>query len=264
MTSMRRAFLAGTTIAAILLSPVMPGGSPRHVEPPTGQPVQTAAFRWPLDPPVAIVRGFAPPPEPWLPGHRGVDLAARPGQTVRAAGSGVVTFAGPIAGRGVLVIRLTATPTGPAADGPADTAGLRITYEPVHPRVHRGDRVRAGQVVGQMEGSHHCGVLGSCLHWGLRRGDAYLDPLLLVRPPRIRLLPLDRDPSPGSWPGWKAWSTSAMETKISRCPGLAVDRTRASRSRPGSCTAAPTGAAARHRSTGKSTSPLGARPRSVA
>lgn len=170
MTSMRRAFLAGTTIAAILLSPVMPGGSPRHVEPPTGQPVQTAAFRWPLDPPVAIVRGFAPPPEPWLPGHRGVDLAARPGQTVRAAGSGVVTFAGPIAGRGVLVIRLTATPTGPAADGPADTAGLRITYEPVHPRVQRGDRVRTGQVVGQMEGSHHCGVLGSCLHWGLRRG----------------------------------------------------------------------------------------------
>lgn len=211
MTSTRRAFLAGTTTAAILLGPIMPGSSTRHAEPPTGQPVQTAAFGWPLDPPVAIVRGFAPPPEPWRPGHRGVDLAARPGQAVRAAGGGFVTFAGPIAGRGVLVIRLTATPIGLAGDGPATAAGLRITYEPVQPWIHRGDRVRTGQVVGRLESRHHCGVLGSCLHWGLRRGDTYLDPLLLVRPQRIRLLPLDRDPSPDPWPGWNIWSTRATQ-----------------------------------------------------
>ena len=29
----------------------------------------------------------------------------------------------------------------------------------------------------------------ACLHWGLRRGEVYLDPLSLLRPPRVRLLP---------------------------------------------------------------------------
>ena len=33
----------------------------------------------------------------------------------------------------------------------------------------------------------------ACLHWGLLRGETYLDPLLLLRPPRLRLLP----PEPG-------------------------------------------------------------------
>ncbi|MBP2477070.1 hypothetical protein JOF53_005942 [Crossiella equi] len=30
---------------------------------------------------------------------------------------------------------------------------------------------------------------GTCLHWGLRRGEDYLDPLSLFAPPRVRLLP---------------------------------------------------------------------------
>jgi hypothetical protein len=66
-------------------------------------------------------------------------------------------------------------------------------------------------VVGRLDGVHHCGALGSCLHWGLRRGDTYLDPLLLVRPRRIRLLPLDREFASDPWPGSGIWSTRTPE-----------------------------------------------------
>jgi hypothetical protein len=243
MTSGRLALLAGAIVVTILVSPLTPSSatsgthrrlgderslvdhSPGHasrtavspargrtgaVGPPRLQP-GTAGFGWPLDPPITVLRRFDLPPEPWLAGHRGVDLAARPGQAVRAAGSGVVTFAGPIAGRSGLVIRLTATPSGHAADVPAAMAGLRITYEPVRPGVHPGDGVRTGQVVGRLQRIRHCGVLGSCLHWGLRRGDTYLDPLLLVRPLRIRLLSLDGDLAPDPWPSQGPWWTRARE-----------------------------------------------------
>jgi hypothetical protein len=30
----------------------------------------------------------------------------------------------------------------------------------------------------------------ACLHWGLRRGETYLDPMTLLSPPRVRLLPM--------------------------------------------------------------------------
>ena len=47
---------------------------------------------WPLAPEPEVVRGFEPPPGPWAAGHRGVDLAGHPGQTVRAALPGTVGF----------------------------------------------------------------------------------------------------------------------------------------------------------------------------
>ena len=323
MTTGRQALLVGCTVLAILLFPVAPSnatyqpfGSERdHVRAGTADPLRlpqpgASGFDWPVDPPITVLRGFDPPPEPWLAGHRGVDLAVRPGQPVRAAGAGVVTFAGPIAGRSVLVIRLAADPTGPASDLPTATAGLRITYEPVDPAVHRGDRVATGQLVGRLANVPHCGVLGSCLHWGLRRGDLYLDPLLLVRPQWIRLLPLDRELALDPWLGPTVWPSHIVEwieqpqntwpvalamPVVSRLPGLASEgngpavrrpepdnprlgaehrpisryraaaasRTRASRSRPGSCTAGPTGEALRRRSTARSPSPPGARSRSV-
>lgn len=126
--------------------------------------------------PPLVLRGFEPPPHPWAPGHRGVDLAARPGAPVRAAGGGEVTFAGTIAGRGVVSVELTGTGTPP----------LRITYEPVRPDVRPGDPVTAGEEVGALApGPFHCD--GGCLHWGLLRGAVYLDPLTLL-PPGIRRL----------------------------------------------------------------------------
>ena len=59
---------------------------------------------WPLDPQPEVVHGFDPPSTPWGSGHRGVDLLGNPGQQVRAALAGQVTFAGTLAGRGVVVV----------------------------------------------------------------------------------------------------------------------------------------------------------------
>ncbi|GFJ89047.1 hypothetical protein Prum_026890 [Phytohabitans rumicis] len=117
-----------------------------------------------------------PAPAPWLPGHRGVDLAAPAGAPVRAAGTGVVHFAGTVAGRGVVSV--------------AHPNGLRTTYEPVEPTVRTGDRVAVGDQIGLLTAGHPGCPEAACLHWGLRRGDAYLDPLALLGLGRVRLLPL--------------------------------------------------------------------------
>jgi murein DD-endopeptidase MepM/ murein hydrolase activator NlpD len=131
---------------------------------------------WPLDPRPEVVRGFDPPEVTYGAGHRGVDLHARVGQQVRTALAGEVSFAGRLAGRGVVVVSHGAT---------------RTTYEPVTASVHRGDHVDTGQSIGtlQWSGSHRLPL--ACLHWGLRRGDTYLDPLTLVGggPQPVRLYP---------------------------------------------------------------------------
>lgn len=163
---------------------VVCGGTTTAVGAPTTPPVDAAPatqWQWPLggqgqtEPPVA--RPFRPPPQPWAAGHRGVDLVGSPGVPVRAPASGVVAYAGPLAGRGVLTIRV---------------GDLRTTLEPVQPVVHAGDRVRAGDMVGHLQTSaSHC-LPRSCLHWGALRGEEYLDPLaqLGARPADIVLLPL--------------------------------------------------------------------------
>jgi murein DD-endopeptidase MepM/ murein hydrolase activator NlpD len=133
-------------------------------------------WRLPLEGRPHVVRAFDPPSQAWLPGHRGVDLAASKGALVRAAGSGTVTWAGWLVDRGVVVV--------------AHADGLRTTYEPVDPTVAVGDHVASGDVVATLgDGDVHCGSLPRCLHWGLRRGRDYLDPMLLVDPGHVVLLP---------------------------------------------------------------------------
>lgn len=166
-------------------------GDPLPVEavPPSAPPVPAgsvvaagsgAGSGWqaPVSGPLRVLRPFAPGPQPWSPGHRGVDLALAAGSPVLAAGGGRVVFAGPVGGRGVVSV----------AHG-----GLRTTYEPLLPAVSSGEVVRGGAVLGELAPGHL--PCGACLHWGLRRGDDYLDPLRLLRPTRVRLLPL------GPWPG---------------------------------------------------------------
>ncbi|MEV4879795.1 M23 family metallopeptidase [Streptomyces cyaneofuscatus] len=168
---------------------------------------------WPLADRPAVLRGWEPPATPYGPGHRGVDLAARPGDTVLAAATGRVSFAGRVAGRGVLVVELAGSGAPP----------LRTTYEPVRALVDRGGEVVAGQPVGVLEaGPFHCAA--GCLHWGLRRGDAYLDPLALL--PRAllrrgpsRLLPVSGVPEPGGAPGAAALSrVRRAGSSRRRCP----------------------------------------------
>jgi murein DD-endopeptidase MepM/ murein hydrolase activator NlpD len=111
-----------------------------------------------------------------------VDLRATPAAVVRAAAGGVVEFAGQVAGRGVVVV------------GHPD--GIRTEYEPVRPLVRAGARLRAGDPIGVIHGRHP-GCPGVCLHWGARRGDAYLDPMTLLRPLGPVVLLPDGRSSPG-------------------------------------------------------------------
>ncbi|PTA46873.1 murein hydrolase activator EnvC [Micromonospora sp. RP3T] len=179
-------------------SPVSPPASAAGA-PGTGP---AARFRWPLTGPPRVVRRFDPPPRPWLPGHRGVDLVAAPGAEVRAAGAGTVLFAGVVAGRPVLTV--------------GHGAGLRTTYEPVRSRLAAGTRVDAGTPVGELLAGHPGCAVAACLHWGLRHGDDYLDPLALLGLGRVRLLPLDPTPAMPADPGAQPLASSAGSRTASR------------------------------------------------
>ncbi|MFC4560262.1 murein hydrolase activator EnvC family protein [Nocardiopsis mangrovi] len=132
-------------------------------------------WRPPLDGRPVVLRAFDPPDRPWLPGHRGVDLAAAEGADIVAAGAGRVAFAGRVAGTGAVTVV---------------HGKLRTTYLPVAPTVVRGDPVSAGTLIGTLaDNPPHCPDR-PCLHWGLRRGTDYLDPMSLLGTGEIRLLPL--------------------------------------------------------------------------
>jgi murein DD-endopeptidase MepM/ murein hydrolase activator NlpD len=139
-------------------------------------PLPAVTYQAPLAGRVLIVAGFQPPPTPYAAGHRGVDLATVNDQVVRAAAAGVVTFAGSVAGRGVVVI--------------AHADGVRTEYEPVTPTVPSGRSVAAGQPIGRVRGVHRSCSPGRCLHWGASRDGVYFDPLSLLLPlGPVRLMP---------------------------------------------------------------------------
>ncbi len=139
--------------------------------PPAGPP----GFRLPVDGPPTVLTPFRLPATRYGPGHRGVDLAAAPGSPVVAAAAGVVVFAGPLAGRGVVSVQ--------------HPNGIRTTYEPVTASVTAGQSVAAGAPLGVVEAGHAACAPAVCLHWGARIGEDYLDPMLLLGPWRVRLVP---------------------------------------------------------------------------
>lgn len=135
---------------------------------------------WPVAPGPEPLRYFAPPPERWLAGHRGVDLAAVTGVEVRSPAPGRIAFAGWVVDRPVLTID--------------HGGGVVSSFEPVSTHLKQGETVAAGDVVGvigtRADGAApHCAP--SCLHWGVRRDGRYVDPLdfLSDRRPSV-LLPL--------------------------------------------------------------------------
>lgn len=143
-------------------------------------------FRSPV-PGVAVpVTGFDPPNMPWLPGHRGVDLASMPLASVRAPADATVIFAGSVGGKPVVSLD--------------HGGGLRTTYEPVSATVRAGQSVTAGQQVGHLVGGHPGCPVEACLHWGARVAsggpggddDEYVDPMALMHPADrpIRLKPI--------------------------------------------------------------------------
>lgn len=177
--------LLHTTMIATLVTVLVTGPSPTLLTAPAAAQVVAPGdhhghglagrYSWPLPGLPAVVRDFDPPPHPYGRGHRGVDLAGAPGLPVLAAASGTVLFAGPVAGRPVVSVQ--------------HSGGLRTTYEPVLPAVSPGDVVTTGQRIGTLTVGHPGCRAPACLHWGLRRGREYLDPLQLLALGPVRLLP---------------------------------------------------------------------------
>lgn len=118
----------------------------------------------------AVVRDFEPPAHRYGPGHRGVDLAALPGTTVRATLPGTIRFAGPVTRRGWVTVD--------------HGGGLVTTYGDLGTfAVRSGQRVAAGDALGTLA------VNAVHLDWGAKLNGAYIDPLsLLVRWP-LALVP---------------------------------------------------------------------------
>lgn len=170
MLALLGSLLAG---AGLLTGPARPAAAVPIRSGPDGVPAGVLPVPGPL------LRPFSPPPDPWLPGHRGIDLAAAVGAPVLAAAAGTITYAGDLAGRGVVVV---------------DHGATRTTYEPVDAAVRVGQSVATGEVLGTLQAGHPSCAPATCLHWGLRRGQEYLDPLLLpVVPggPPVRLVGAD-------------------------------------------------------------------------
>jgi murein DD-endopeptidase MepM/ murein hydrolase activator NlpD len=155
------------------------------IGPPAAASSTTQRLAPPLPPPLVVLRSFAPPAHRWDAGNRGVDLAAAVGEPVFAGATGRVVYAGPLAGRGVISLDV-----GSLEDGSLEGVA-HLTYEPVDPLVSVGSAVAAGALIGYVSADiDACGPPGSCLHWGVRTGATYLDPLRLLRAPRVRLLPI--------------------------------------------------------------------------
>lgn len=132
-------------------------------------------WTWPVPPPVRVIAPFLAPPTPYAAGHRGIDIAAGEGDGVVAPAGGVVTFAGQVAGRGVIAID--------------HGDGIVSAIEPVAAAVRAGDEVGAGAPVGVVATGGHCD--GACVHFGVRLHGAYVSPLLFLGGvPRAVLLPL--------------------------------------------------------------------------
>ena len=123
----------------------------------------------PVDAPVRDP--FRPPACTWCAGNRGLEYDTTPGQEVRASAGGTVTFAGQVAGRLWVVI--------------SHRDGLRTSYGLV-----TGIDVAVGQVVAA---GQRIAAAGEAVHFGVRRGDVYLDPALLLGGAVLvpRLVPLD-------------------------------------------------------------------------
>jgi len=159
-------------------------------------------------------------PDPFARGqHRGVDLAAAPGERVRSACGGRVVFAGRVAGEGTVSVRCGA---------------WRVSYAPLERiAVRAGARVGPGRRLGRVAraGGHaegprrgHAGGPRrdhTGLHLGVRREGrrfGYVDPLRFLsgprrapppvpaaRRPRAAPRPRPASPTPQPSPGLAPW-----------------------------------------------------------
>lgn len=173
---------AAAAAVAVLLAvgpgavpPAVAGGAETSAPPERGaaEAARLAGWRWPLDS-FRITRPYAAPAHRYGPGHRGIDLESAGEDMVRSPAAGVVAFAGPVAGRGVVTID--------------HGGGLVTTLEPVSGMPVPGTRVAAGDPVGSIGHGGHAAP--GAVHFGVREHGEYINPMLLLGDlPRAILLP---------------------------------------------------------------------------
>lgn len=127
-------------MVATLLALILSVASVRPIAPVNGQ----------------VVQRFVAPACERCAGHRGVTIASRGGQPVRAVLPGVITFVGEVAGN-TYVVELIAP-------------GVKVTYGwmEIAEGLAAGDAVDQGQPLG---------VAGDRTYLGVRRGSVYIEPL---------------------------------------------------------------------------------------
>ena len=150
MVHITRVF-ASTLLCTLLVILIVGAGSI------TPAPATACSF---FEPPVdgPVVAGFEPRGR--YAGHWGLDFATTSGESVRAAGDGIVTWSGVVVGNVSVTVH--------------HGGGLRTSYSYLQATaVSQGDVVVLGQVIGEAASPH--------VHFSLRIGDGYRDPTILFR-----------------------------------------------------------------------------------
>lgn len=166
-------------VALALALLVLAAAPPTTHVPLPGRAPTTAVLAPPVEGPV--VAPFDAPAR-YGPGHRGVDLAARPGTPVRASAAGRVSFVGVVVGALWVTV---------------DHGLLRTTVGPLAgATVVRGQSVGRGDELGTSGHAHG----RAAVHWSARRGDTYVDPLTVGRHVATLLPASAGDHPPATWP----------------------------------------------------------------
>jgi hypothetical protein len=155
-----RVLIAGVVLGAVLVTP---------------RAVSAGEWPWPVEGRLGLAYA-----EPWTDGsgrrcsHGGLDVEAPAGARVSSCASGRVAFAGriPAAGGGTALAVSVMNPD-----------GLRVTYMPLAScSVAAGMEIVAGAPIGELAGSGDGSLAESHLHLSVRRGEAPIDPVTLLRP----------------------------------------------------------------------------------
>ncbi|GAA1745924.1 M23 family metallopeptidase [Rothia terrae] len=160
-------------VAILLLATFLPN--------PSASADTSPHWQSPVGDPYSVERHFKKPPKKWNAGHRGVDFSATASTKVVAPEAGTISFSGKVVDRTVITI--------------THPDGKKSSFEPVTNPLPIGTKVTKGQPIAAIDASqHHCPSLTLCVHWGVRKGDEYINPWLLIetQAPSI-LLPIDDD-----------------------------------------------------------------------
>ncbi|MGO3066135.1 MAG: D-alanyl-D-alanine carboxypeptidase family protein [Brevibacterium linens] len=133
-------------------------------------------------PAMEVITAFDPPDQPWLTGHRGIDVLAVVGEPLRAPTGGTIRFAGTVAGTATVSI-LT------------DSDHV-LTFQPAESSLVKGEDFKAGEQIGTVGSGGHC--QRSCLHigaWPAASEKRYVDPGKFFGQEKSALLPLSRKPA---------------------------------------------------------------------